>query len=295
MAELVDLLLVIRLHRFRRQDARTDQGNGEDQQGHRGKLPVQVEHQPDAGDQLHERQHRAVGKMLDRAFIGGDVDGETRENFAALDPGKERRRQILHVVEHFCACIGDDAGRRACIPKLVPDRDDRGENARHRQHDQDAIKCLQILFVQRVVDQELQAQRHDDVEQGFDQKAEADDRNPLLVVLEERQRKTVDGRERPGSLARGEDDQILIVVIVVDVGRRAVRRRRRRRARPLPWPGWRPPPAWSRACLGPKRRGLRLGVRRSILVGRRFWRQRHTTGLPMEIDRRMTRTPAAAQ
>ena len=199
---------------------------------HRGELPVQVEHQPDAGDQLHERQQRAVGEMLDRAFIGRHVDREAREDFAALGPGEERRRQVLHMIEQSCADVGDDVRRRARIPQFIPDGDDRGEDAGHRQHDQDAIERLQVLFVQRIVDQELQAQRHDDVEQRLDQQAEADDRKPLLVVLQERQREAIDGRKCARRLARGEDDQILVVVIVVDVGDRRLAVGARPRASP---------------------------------------------------------------
>ena len=58
---------------------------------------------------------------------------------------------------------------------LVPDRDDRGHDARDREHAEDHVESLEIFLAERVVDQELQAERHDDVEQRFDDDAEADE------------------------------------------------------------------------------------------------------------------------
>ena len=91
---LVDLLVVVGVHRLRRQDAWPDQRDGKDQQGDRRELPVQVHHQTDAGDQLHERQQRAVGEMLDRGFVGRHVHGKPREDFTALGSCEKCRRQI---------------------------------------------------------------------------------------------------------------------------------------------------------------------------------------------------------
>ena len=75
---LVELLLVIRLHCLRRQQPRADQRDRKHQQRHRGELPVQEQHQNDAGDQFEKRQCRAVGKCLDRIFEGRKVDGKPR-------------------------------------------------------------------------------------------------------------------------------------------------------------------------------------------------------------------------
>ncbi len=51
----VQLLLVIRLHRLRRQQPRADQRDRKHQQRYRGELPVQEQYQDDAGDQFQER------------------------------------------------------------------------------------------------------------------------------------------------------------------------------------------------------------------------------------------------
>ena len=86
----VELLLVIGLHRLRREDARADQRDRKHQQRDRGELPVQEQHQDDAGDQLEERQRRAVGEGLDRAFEGRQVDREARQDLAALGARRNR-------------------------------------------------------------------------------------------------------------------------------------------------------------------------------------------------------------
>ena len=70
--------------------------------------------------------------------------------------------------------------RELGVPSLVPDRDDRGEDAGDRQHRENLDQRLEILFAERVVDQEFQAQRHDDVEQRLDQDAEADNASTFL-------------------------------------------------------------------------------------------------------------------
>ena len=130
----IELLLVIRLHRLRRQNPRADQRDRKHQQRHRGELPVQEQHQNDAGDQFQERQRRAVGKALDRAFEGRQVDGEPRQNLAALGARKIGRRQVLDVLEQPRPHIRNQRCRQLGVPPLVPDRDDRGEDAGRRQH-----------------------------------------------------------------------------------------------------------------------------------------------------------------
>ena len=115
-AALVQLLLVIGLHRLRRQDARPDQRDREHQQRDRGELPVQEQHQDDAGDQFQERQRRAVGEGLDRALEGRQVDGKARQDLAALGAREIGRRQVLDVLEQARADVGDDAGRQPARP-----------------------------------------------------------------------------------------------------------------------------------------------------------------------------------
>ena len=87
-AHFVQLLLVIGLHRLRRQYPRADQRDRKHQQRDHGELPVQEQHQDATGDQFQERQRRAVGKGLDRPFERREVDRKARENFAALGAGK---------------------------------------------------------------------------------------------------------------------------------------------------------------------------------------------------------------
>ena len=112
----VELLLVIGLHRLRRQDARADQRDREHQQRHRGELPVQEQHQDDAGDQFEERQRRAVGETLDRAFEGRQVDRKPRQDLAALGAGEIGRRQVLDVLEQPRAHVGNERRPPAARP-----------------------------------------------------------------------------------------------------------------------------------------------------------------------------------
>ena len=77
-------------------------------------------------------------------------------------------------------------------------------------------QCLEILLAERIVDQEFQAERHDHVEQRLDQHAEADQRQHLLVVLQERPDETVDRRERAGGFLGGEDDEVLVLLVVLE-------------------------------------------------------------------------------
>ena len=113
--------------------------------------------------------------------------------------------------------VGNDARRQPRIPSLVPDRDDRGDDAGDREHAEDLVERLEILFAERVVDQEFQAERHDDVEQRLDQNAEGDERHQLLVIAQIRPDEAVDRRQRAGGFLGGEDDEILVVIIVVEL------------------------------------------------------------------------------
>ena len=111
--------------------------------------------------------------------------------------------------------VRNDTSRQPRIPTLVPDRNDRGDDAGGREDAEDLVQRLKILFAERVVDQEFQAQRHDDVEQGLDHDAEADEQHQPLVVGQERLDKTVDRGERAGGFLGGEDDEVLVIIIVV--------------------------------------------------------------------------------
>src|SRR2546430_9137496 len=42
-----------------------------------------------------------------------------------------------------------------------PDRNDRGDDAGGREHAEDLVERLKILFAERIVDQEFQAERHE--------------------------------------------------------------------------------------------------------------------------------------
>ena len=150
----------------------------------------------------------------DRAFECRQVDRKARQDFAALGALEEGRRQVLHVVEQPRAHVGDDAGRQPRVPFLVPDRDDGGENAGGGEHAEDLVQRLEVLLAERIVDQEFQAERHDDVEQRLHHDAEADERQHLLVVAEIRRDEVVDRRKRAGSFLRGKDDEVLVLLIV---------------------------------------------------------------------------------
>src|SRR6185295_3272992 len=213
----VELLLVIRLHRLRRQDPRTDQRDREYQQRDRRKLPVQEQHQDDACDQFQERQRGAVGKRLDRTFEGRKVDREAREDFAALGAGEIRGRQVLDVLEQLVPYVGNDRRRQPRIPALIPDRDDRGDDAGDREHAEDLVERLKVLLAERVVDQEFQAQRHDDVEQRLDENAEGHEGEQLAVIAQIRPNEAVNGGHRTGGFLGGEDDEVLVIIIVVEL------------------------------------------------------------------------------
>ena len=111
--------------------------------------------------------------------------------------------------------VSDQPCRQPRIPALVPDRDDRGDDARDREHAEDLVQRLEILLAERVVDQEFQAQRHDDVEQRLHQHAESDERYQFPVVAEMRPDEAVDRGQCAGGFLGGEDDEILVIIIVV--------------------------------------------------------------------------------
>ena len=104
--------------------------------------------------------------------------------------------------------------RELGVPSLVPDRDDRGDDSRHRQHRQNLDQRLEILLAERIVDQEFQAQRHDDIEQRLDHHAEADECQYFLVVLQERFDECIDRRQRAGGFLGGKDDEIFVVFVI---------------------------------------------------------------------------------
>src|ERR1700738_1151102 len=95
------------------------------------------------------------------------------------------------------------------VPSFVPDRDDRGDDSRGRQYREYLDQRLEIFLAERIVDQEFQAQRHDDVEQRLDQDAEADEYQYLLVVLQVRFDERIDCRGRAGGLLWGKNAQVL--------------------------------------------------------------------------------------
>ena len=107
---LVELLVVVGAHRLRGEDARPDQRDRKDQQRNARELPVQVQHQDDAGDHLEQRQQRAGRQIFHSTFIGRDVNGEARQDLAALGTREIRRRQVLHVLEQLLAHVGDHRG-----------------------------------------------------------------------------------------------------------------------------------------------------------------------------------------
>ena len=184
--EFVELLLVIRLHRLRRQDPRADQRDRKDQQRHRRELPVQKQHQDDAGDQFQERQRRAVGKTLDRAFEGRQVDREPRQDFAALGAGEIGRRQILDVFEQPLAHIGNERAASRASHRSYQTATIEVKMPATASTPRNLVQRLKILLAERVVDQEFQAERHDDVEQRLDQHAEADKRQDAACVRQKR-------------------------------------------------------------------------------------------------------------
>ncbi len=113
--------------------------------------------------------------------------------------------------------VGDDARRESRIPALVPDRDDRGDDPGDREHAEDLVERLKVLLAERIVDQELQAKRHDDVEQRLDQHAEGHEGERLAVIGEQWPDEAEDRGERAGGFLGGEDNEILVVVIVIQL------------------------------------------------------------------------------
>ncbi len=160
---------------------------------------------------------RAVGETLDRTLEGRKVDGKARQNLAALGAREISRRQVLDVLEQLYPDIRDQRSRQLGVPSLVPDRDDRGEHSRDRQHRENFDEGLEILLAERVVDQEFQAERHDDIEQRLDHDAEPDECQYFLVVLQERFDEGVDRRQRAGGFLGGEDDEVLVLFVIVEI------------------------------------------------------------------------------
>jgi len=118
------------------------------------------------------------------------------------------------MIEQSRANVGDDAGGQPCVPFLVPDRDDRGEDAGDRKHAEYLVQRLEVFLAERIIDQEFQAERHDDVEQRLHHDADADEDQHLLVIGEVRRDEAVDRRERAGGFLRGKDDEILVLLLV---------------------------------------------------------------------------------
>ncbi len=123
------------------------------------------------------------------------------------------------MLEQARAHVRNQRRRQPRVPALVPDRDDRGEDAGGRQHPEDLVQRLEILLAERVVDQKFQAERHDDIEQRLDHHAETDERQDFLVIAEVRLDEAIDGRERAGRFLRGKDDEVLIVLVILAFGR----------------------------------------------------------------------------
>ncbi|MEH2498813.1 hypothetical protein V1294_005292 [Bradyrhizobium sp. AZCC 1678] len=113
--------------------------------------------------------------------------------------------------------VGNDARRQPRIPALIPDRNDRGDDASDRKHAEDLVERLKVLLAERVVDQEFEAQRHDDVEQRLNENAEGHEDEKLPVIAEIRPDEAVDGRHRAGGFLGGEDDEVLVIIIVVEL------------------------------------------------------------------------------
>src|SRR4051794_25811626 len=121
------------------------------------------------------------------------------------------------MLEQPRAHVGDDASCKTRVPPLVPDRHDRGENASRCKYAKNGIERLEVLFAERVIDQELQAQRHDDVEQGLDQNSEANECQQPFVGPEEWPDEAIDGREGASRFPCTKDNEILVILIVLDL------------------------------------------------------------------------------
>src|ERR1700687_6080347 len=121
------------------------------------------------------------------------------------------------MLEQVLPHIRNQRCRQPGVPPLVPDRDDRGEDAGYREHAEDRIKRLEIFFAERIIDQEFQAQRHEDIEERLDHDAEADECQYFLVVLQKRLDERIDRRQRAGRFLRGKDNEILVFLIVVNI------------------------------------------------------------------------------
>ncbi len=49
------------------------------------------------------------------------------------------------------------------VPALVPDRNDRGDDAGDRQNRENLDQRLEVFLAERVVDEEFETERHDDI------------------------------------------------------------------------------------------------------------------------------------
>ena len=121
------------------------------------------------------------------------------------------------MLEQPQAHVGNQRRRKSRVPSFVPDRDDRGEDPRPRQNGQNLDQRLEILLAERIVDQEFQAQRHNDIEQRLDHDAEADECQYFPVVPEEGFDERIDRRQRSGGFPGGKDDEILIVLVILNI------------------------------------------------------------------------------
>ena len=162
------LLLIIGLYRFRRQDPPPDQRDRKTPARHGSELPVQKQHQDDAGDQLQERQCRAVGEGLDELSKAEEVDRKrerisprsvrakydagslwTRSNRLARTSAMMRAASRASQRSYQVAMIEVTMPATASTPRNCATPGNLPRPARRRSG--------------------FQAQRHDDVEQRLDQ------------------------------------------------------------------------------------------------------------------------------
>ena len=158
-----------------------------------------------------------LAKPLIEPSKADKIDRKPRQNLAALGAREIGRGQILDMLEQPRPHVRNQRSRELGVPPLVPDRNDRGDDPGGREHAEDYVKRPEILLAERIVDQELQAQRHDDIEQRLDQDAEADECQYFLVVLQERFDEGIDRRQRAGGFLRGKDNEILVLLVVVEL------------------------------------------------------------------------------
>ena len=100
---------------------------GNTSSGHRGKLPVQEQHQDDAGDQFQQRQRRA---LLAKLLIDPSNAERSMEKRDRISPRLVRAK---YADGRFWTCSNSrvrtseiSEAASSASPSLVPDRDDRG-------------------------------------------------------------------------------------------------------------------------------------------------------------------------